>query len=466
VFSDFLRFLGGPRRAALARALRDADTREQAEDHRGAIEACRRALALGGPPATHRRLGALYVNAGEPAPAIEHLRRAVALDPSDADAFCLLGAALSDARRPAEAARSFEDALARRPDFPEAHYNLGLARFELADFRGALAAFERCREIRRGRAFDGMPVAELAPEPLPRFSAQAMGVNEVKLKHDCEQIAYLLERGDLPQDYAGVLAEYRALRAEVQGRVDEHSVIPFDHRRFPLVAATYKRALHLLREPAPPGPVLNPALDAADIEARYLGAKPHLVAVDDLLAPEALQALRRFCLESTVWNDVKAGYLGAYLHEGFCSELLLRLAWEFRERLPGIVRGLPLQILWGYKCDTTLPALGVHADAAAVNVNFWITDDGANLDPARGGLLVYEHDAPPDWGFRKFNTDSATILAYLESLGSVPRRVPHRANRAVIFDSDLFHASDRPRFREGYTSRRVNVTLLYGTRTS
>jgi hypothetical protein len=43
-------------------------------------------------------------------------------------------------------------------------------------------------------------------------------------------------------------------------------------------------------------------------------------------------------------------------------------------------------------------------------------------------------------------------------------RVPYRANRAVIFDSDLFHATDRPLFREGYLNRRVNVTLLYGGR--
>jgi hypothetical protein len=43
-------------------------------------------------------------------------------------------------------------------------------------------------------------------------------------------------------------------------------------------------------------------------------------------------------------------------------------------------------------------------------------------------------------------------------------RVPYRANRAVIFDSDLFHASDRPHFREGYLNRRINITLLYGLR--
>ena len=121
-------------------------------------------------------------------------------------------------------------------------------------------------------------------------------------------------------------------------------------------------------------------------------------------------------------------------------------------------------MMWGYKCDATLPGLGIHADAAAVNVNFWITEDEANLDPECGGLLVYEHDAPKDWGFRKFNNDSATIREYLESVGSVPKRVPYRANRAVIFDSDLFHATDSPRFQEGYLKRRINITLLYGNR--
>jgi hypothetical protein len=47
----------------------------------------------------------------------------------------------------------------------------------------------------------------------------------------------------------------------------------------------------------------------------------------------------------------------------------------------------------------------------------------------------------------------------------VPVRVPYRANRAVIFDSDLFHASDDPHFRDGYSNRRINVTILYGLRT-
>jgi hypothetical protein len=60
--------------------------------------------------------------------------------------------------------------------------------------------------------------------------------------------------------------------------------------------------------------------------------------------------------------------------------------------------------------------------------------------------------------------DSEVVQRYLESAGGEPVRVPYRTNRAVIFDSDLFHASDRPRFRDGYQHRRINITLLYGMR--
>jgi hypothetical protein len=44
--------------------------------------------------------------------------------------------------------------------------------------------------------------------------------------------------------------------------------------------------------------------------------------------------------------------------------------------------------------------------------------------------------------------------------------IPYRANRAVIFDSDLFHETDAIRFRDGFENRRINCTLLYGFRDS
>jgi hypothetical protein len=99
-----------------------------------------------------------------------------------------------------------------------------------------------------------------------------------------------------------------------------------------------------------------------------------------------------------------------------------------------------------------------------VNVNFWITPDEANLDPESGGLVVWDKAAPLDWDFDKYNTDEGAIRRFLTEAGAKPVTIPYRANRAVIFDSDLFHETDRLSFREGYQNRRINVTLLYGER--
>ena len=45
-----------------------------------------------------------------------------------------------------------------------------------------------------------------------------------------------------------------------------------------------------------------------------------------------------------------------------------------------------------------------------------------------------------------------------------PQRVPYRANRAVVFNSSLFHATDRFRFGSGIDQRRINITMLFGER--
>ena len=72
--------------------------------------------------------------------------------------------------------------------------------------------------------------------------------------------------------------------------------------------------------------------------------------------------------------------------------------------------------------------------------------------------------APLDWALDKFNNDNGAIRDFLARNGSRPIRVPYRANRAVIFDSDLFHQTDTIRFKDGYRTRRINVPQLFGLR--
>jgi hypothetical protein len=188
------------------------------------------------------------------------------------------------------------------------------------------------------------------------------------------------------------------------------------------------------------------------------------VVVDDLLSDEALAAVRAFCLESTIWNELKGGYLGAYMPDGFSGRLLLGIAAELRQRLPRVIRNQPLQTMWAYKYDSRYPGMAVHADVAAVNVNFWVTPDEANLDPATGGLLVYAKGVPPVPDALRTDAGPGAIRKHLDAAGAQPVRVPYRANRAVIFDSNLFHESDAFRFRDGYGNRRISITLLYGAR--
>ena len=448
--------------------LEEARKLRRAGEYRAAMRACHEAVALTGPTFdAHFQLGLNHTELLEHVAAIGHYEKAVALEPGDSDALYMLGTVLHDVSRPAESAAACERAIGVRPDFREAHFQLGLARFELADFGGAMQSFSRCFALRRGKPWDSGTLSrpDLLTSATNVDSEVEMAVNTVKIGHDIEQMEHLLAQHLLPSAFGEVIADYRHLHAEIRG-TDEKSVHPFDAQRHPLVAATYKQPLYLDQTAAPPGELLNANVDWRGMEESYLAAKPPLVAVDNLLTPKALEAVRRFCEQSTVWNDIKAGYLGAYLYDGFASEALLRIAAELRERLPRIMGGQPLQILWGYKYDSALPGvgIGVHADSAAVNVNFWITAEDANLNPDSGGLLVYSENAPRDWSFAKYNTDPRDILQHLQTTGASCMKVPYRANRAVIFDSDLFHATDAPVFRPGYHNRRINITLLYGLR--
>ena len=42
--------------------------------------------------------------------------------------------------------------------------------------------------------------------------------------------------------------------------------------------------------------------------------------------------------------------------------------------------------------------------------------------------------------------------------------IKYNENRAVVFNSNLFHETDSYEFKEGYENRRINVTILFGDR--
>ena len=317
------------------------------------------------------------------------------------------GVALMGLGRDADAEICLARVLQLKPDFEAAVYERGTALARLGRIADWFASFHTF-----AKAWDGKgawsPAADMAH----------------KARHDAEQQAWQQAHGIVPTSN---------LHIEGGERLD--------------------------------GPAINP-VNTAEATRQWQTNHPQVVIVDNLLTDDALAALRRFCRGSNIWRTgYDSGYLGAFPEHGFSVPLLAQIAEEFQAVFPDICGGLPLKYIWAFKYDSTMgEGVHIHGDDAAVNINFWITDDAANTDPQSGGLLVWDVAAPLSWDFTKFNNNQPAIRDFLEKNGARSITVPYRSNRAAIFDSDLFHKTDAIHFRDGYENRRINVTLLYGER--
>lgn len=404
-------------------------------------------------PAVLSNLGGLLAARGDAAEAIALLRRAVAAAPSSAAACYNLALALKGSGDVAGAIEQYRSAVALKPDYIDAWHNLGNALLDLGRVEEAAAAYESATKVRRRLG------APQAGDPFVKM-------NPGKLRHDIEQLRYLGERGRISPGAQAAAADYEAALALLPANLSgpAAALLPLELRR--RLAPHYNRLLYRPPAEREAAGAVNPALDAAAIEADYRRRAPGITFIDDFLTPAALESLRRFCLEATVWYESRYanGYLGAFLDDGFCCPLLLQIAEELRRALPGIFGAHTLRKLWGFKYDSHLSGIPMHADFAAVNVNFWVTPDDANLDPEGGGLIVWDKEAPLDWDFAKYNNDQPALRRFLAESRARPVNVPHRQNRVVIFNSDLIHETAPLKFRDGYENRRVNITMLYGKR--
>jgi tetratricopeptide (TPR) repeat protein len=392
--------------------------------------------------------------------AIAAYRAVVAIQPEDAEANDNLGWALlltvKDAPLTApdpETLSYLEKAVALAPERWSGWENLGNALLRFNRFHDALVAYNRATALLR------RPNGGHDRHLTFRLTSRA------KLAHDAEQIRYLMEQRRIGTDGPALLAAYDTALARLPAPPPDSHIVEMDPSTQDSIGATYNRLWNVAEAPEIPGGAVS-RLDRTAVEADYAAREPGITWVDNLLTPEALSSLRRFCLESTIWFDCfyKNDYLGAFIEDGFYCPLLLQIGRELPGRLPGIFGNHTLRKVWAYKYGDRLKGIESHADFAAVNVNFWITPDDANLDPNAGGLVIWDKKTPPEWDFTTFNTDQRAMDDFIRASGAKAHTVPHRCNRAVIFNSDLIHRTDDIRFRPGYANRRINVTFLYGVR--
>jgi hypothetical protein len=300
---------------------------------------------------------------------------------------------------------------------------------------------------------------------LPRVPRDTLTVS--KLRHDAGQFTYLRTLGLLDACFDPIIKTYELQAELLIKRGGQEARMRLDGNLRAQIGNVYNRIVHL-PEVGRVDRALSLKWNPHDVEAQFLDQGQGVVVIDDFLTEEALEGIRRFAMQATVWSGIRYafGRFGAFFNDGFNCALLLQVAEELQQTLPRVITPrYPLRQIWGFKNSTDLPPdVNLHADFAAVNVNFWLTPDECNFDPATGGMMVYDVDAPRAWDFHTYNGRTDIIKAFLHENHARQTYIPYRQNRCVIFNSDLFHGTHEVHFKPGFANHRVNVTMLYGHR--
>lgn len=205
--------------------------------------------------------------------------------------------------------------------------------------------------------------------------------------------------------------------------------------------------------------------DWSVVEARYLsrGDQPYCV-LDDFLTGQAVEELREKLLNDHRWHFKHPLSKELYLAAPGGNDIL-DLGQHLVEQIPQVLGGLKLVYHWAYlHCRSS--GLKPHTDGdSAVTVNLYLTPDEYNLRPGTGGLILSAVRRPPSVSLIEFNSmpwaDSYFEREHVDENGR-DICIAYRYNRAILFDSGIFHASDQIFFRNDATqSMKLNLGLVF-----
>jgi tetratricopeptide (TPR) repeat protein len=406
---------------------------------------------------------------------------ALALAPDDPAITHNLGVIAAAQGKRHDAIALFEDVIRRQPRYVSAHYNRALALLALGLSKAAIDGLSRTCALQpehygahralgflwlsqgdRGRALDhfartyelrrGEDRSDLAAKSLTHTT-------RAKLLHDAEQFHFLAKRSRDAQRFDLLARAHEEMAQEVSEQMEKLSDQQIDR-----LGGDYNTPIHVRGAPELAGRAVSERSDLGVLMRGFHESRTGAIYFDDLLTPEALQRLKFYLLESTIWHDFShiGGFVASYLEDGLACPLILQIADEIRSTFPDVLREHPLTQAWAFKGLQSASAIDVHADDAAISVNFWVTPTVANLKPGQGGLIVGLVPPPQDWKMQGYDSDQKKTVAFLEQNGDDHLKIPYRENRAALFESRLFHWSDAPEFALGYENHRINVTFLYG----
>jgi tetratricopeptide (TPR) repeat protein len=405
-------------------------------------------------PVVLHNLGVLLASAGRVEEAIIEFQKAITVDPNYEPAVLSGAKALQQAGRYEEAAAAYAQVIVINPEHYGAQLALGKLWLRLGKRDRAMDFFARTMDLRRGENRAGNLDPSLA------------STTRAKLLHDIDQFRYLATQKRDSERVDTLARAYEFAMKRIEWSSDDNAIVDLSSEQLSLLGESYNYPNFIADAAELPSDTVNPHLDAGTISKAFQTGTPGITSFDGLLTEEALGRLRRYLLCSTIWFDFShiGGFLAAYLEDGLACPLLLQVADDVREKFPEILGDQPLTQAWAFKGLAGDIPIDVHADDARVSLNFWVTADDANLTPGRGGLEIYTVPPPADWAVQDYDQDKAEIRTFLKGQENKKIRIPYGDNRAVLFDSRLFHGSDAPNFAAGYENHRINITMLFGTR--
>lgn len=397
-------------------------------------------------------LGVLAAETGRHREAIGYFDRAIAAEPSYPSAYFNKACALRALGHKGGALENYSQTVALDPGYYEAHLALGYLWLAAGRRDRSLDHFARTYELRRGEDRSGIADTSLTH------------ATPAKLRHDSEQFRHIASTHREAPRFDLLARTYDSVAGQLGTGVDDHAIVPLSDAQLAELGDSYNSPYHVIDAPEVLPNAVNSALDFAALSQHYGDNDPGIIWFDNFLAPKALALLQRFLLDSTIWYDFShiGGCLAAYLEDGLACPLILQIADELRAGFPAILNDQPLAQIWAFKGIEQGTGIDVHADDGAISVNFWVTADGANVDPQRGGLIIHKKQPPSDWQISDYKTDVTAIRAVLGDDANDLVVIPYCENRAVLFESRLFHESDAIDFQPGYENHRVNITMLFG----
>ena len=400
----------------------------------------------------YNNLAINYRHLGETDLAKSYLYKAIEINPKHANAYNNLGILLGGLGEYAKALDALKKALEIEPNFFKAQANLSNT---YLSYKGNIekSVAESYKALTTHHT-----ISKVYSRNVPLF----------RLKHDVEQSEYLISKNYKING----LNEFNEIGKEILSREENKETESNFNKEILLKEKEIKSLLpfyktqHVYHAAKLTDGSLNPDKDWSQVEMEFMNSAKQIIYIDDFLSKKAIKEIREFSLTSKVWiHQMPNKYLGAFSDSGFISPLHLQLGMDLQKKLPKLFGKYEIGKFWGFKYDTSLgEGIGIHADFAYLNLNFWITPDEHNNDKNRGGLKVYDSPAPENWSFDKYNSSAEAIYKFLEEKKANCENIPYKFNRAVLFNSAYFHETDKIDFKAGYESRRINITYLFGKR--